>query len=466
MSKSLRCFRYVILVVDLLCVTLSLFIVSKFYLGTELSVDHSGMSANTAFALMLSSSLWSLLFFALRLDGFDNAGGMLGTAVSLALGIVILVVLVASGTYLADRTVPRLVLVWASGIAWMASVGSRWVFDRLLLSHYAVRTSRRAVIVGEGRVATEVAHKIMRHPELRCRVVGFFSPNSQQSKQGHEQQSLSSLNVPKFLQCNQITDLILVFEPTGSREIGKLVERCRANGIRISLVPNHYELYGVQPRFVRMEGVPLVTMDEHEPNGFLQQVKVATEPMVAIALLTATLPVMSIAALYVWRRYGKAFMSQERCGKDGALFRLYRLNVNRDVQSFSGIDYFLMRTSLTELPQLWNVVRGEMSLVGPRPESPVRVEQYSEWHRKRLAIKPGMTGLAQVHGLRDESSSEDKTRFDLEYIVNWSTLLDTVLKLRTISTLAQRLWRPRRPQGLLRTPVITRPTFSSRDAKC
>jgi lipopolysaccharide/colanic/teichoic acid biosynthesis glycosyltransferase len=97
--------------------------------------------------------------------------------------------------------------------------------------------------------------------------------------------------------------------------------------------------------------------------------------------------------------------------------------------------------SITELPQLWNVLRGEMSLVGPRPESYDRVRRYSEWQQRRLSIKPGMTGLAQVQGLRDQNSSEEKARFDLQYILNPSATGDIAILLQTLWTLTKRSFR-------------------------
>jgi lipopolysaccharide/colanic/teichoic acid biosynthesis glycosyltransferase len=99
----------------------------------------------------------------------------------------------------------------------------------------------------------------------------------------------------------------------------------------------------------------------------------------------------------------------------------------------------LQQLSVTELPQLWNVLRGEMSLVGPRPESPEKVKHYSDWQSQRLKVKPGMTGLAQVHGLRDQHSSEDKTRFDLQYLLERSPFIDVSLLLQTLWTLTMRL---------------------------
>jgi lipopolysaccharide/colanic/teichoic acid biosynthesis glycosyltransferase len=118
---------------------------------------------------------------------------------------------------------------------------------------------------------------------------------------------------------------------------------------------------------------------------------------------------------------------------------MYRLNSDRDCEIVPRYELILQQLSITELPQLWNVLRGEMSLVGPRPESPERVKHYSDWQRQRLNVKPGMTGLAQVHGLRQQHSSEEKARFDLQYMLHPSLFLDVSLLLQTIWTLAGRL---------------------------
>jgi lipopolysaccharide/colanic/teichoic acid biosynthesis glycosyltransferase len=123
----------------------------------------------------------------------------------------------------------------------------------------------------------------------------------------------------------------------------------------------------------------------------------------------------------------------------GTTFQMFRLNVDREDPDLKGFEKLLVRLSLTELPQLWNVLRGEMSLVGPRPESPERVRHYSDWQRQRLSVTPGLTGLAQVHGLREQHSSEEKARFDLEYIFHWSLFLDFSLIVQTAWTLVVRL---------------------------
>jgi hypothetical protein len=118
-----------------------------------------------------------------------------------------------------------------------------------------------------------------------------------------------------------------------------------------------------------------------------------------------------------------------------------RLNSERYGPSLPWYEVILQHLSVTELPQLLNVLRGEMSLVGPRPEEPEKVKHYSDWQRQRLNVKPGITGLAQVHGLRDRHSSEEKTRFDLQYMLSRSPFIDISLLLQTFCTLMGRLFR-------------------------
>src|SRR5262249_24383895 len=160
-------------------------------------------------------------------------------------------------------------------------------------------------------------------------------------------------------------------------------------------------------------------------------VKRALDLVVASALIVPSfLFLLPIAAVLAVKR-GAAFRWETRSGQFGVPFQMLRLNVDRPVSTDSTFELMLEHLSITELPQLWNVLRGQMSLVGPRPDPTSCLPQYSEWQQRRLKIKPGMTGLAQVHGLRESSPPEQKTRFDLQYVVNPYLLWDISLLLQT-----------------------------------
>jgi lipopolysaccharide/colanic/teichoic acid biosynthesis glycosyltransferase len=162
---------------------------------------------------------------------------------------------------------------------------------------------------------------------------------------------------------------------------------------------------------------------------------------------------MLAAAAVLKLKKGRAFCSERRCGKFGMEFGMFRLNSARLATDLPGYERLLQRTSITELPQVFNVLRGEMSLVGPRPEGLDRARSYTDWHRQRLQVNPGITGLAQVYGLRDEHSSEDKTRYDLQYLLRRSPFQDVTLLLQTAWTLMLRMVHEQRPDLKLNQPV-------------
>jgi lipopolysaccharide/colanic/teichoic acid biosynthesis glycosyltransferase len=118
--------------------------------------------------------------------------------------------------------------------------------------------------------------------------------------------------------------------------------------------------------------------------------------VVGTVLLLLSLPLLFLAVINIWSQRRNAFCSESRCGRMGKTFSMYRLNIDRHNPDLVGFQRFMANFSLTELPQLWNVLAGQMSLVGPRPEPPDRVKHYSDWQRQRLSVEPGITGLAQV----------------------------------------------------------------------
>jgi lipopolysaccharide/colanic/teichoic acid biosynthesis glycosyltransferase len=232
---------------------------------------------------------------------------------------------------------------------------------------------------------------------------------------------------------------VIVFSQSTSRETANLVSLCREANITVSLIPEYYDLYASLPRLFDIGGVPLLQVEQPSAHNRLVLWKAVMDFPLALCFGILSLPLLAVAALHVYRRQGRVLDRETRCGRNGRHFTLYRLAVPPADPANSWFRQLLEHTSLTELPQFWNVLRGDMSLVGPRPETPNRIKHYSDWHRRRLSIKPGITGWAQVHGLRNGDSSDEKTRYDLHYILNWSPLLDCVVLLQTGWTLLSRV---------------------------
>ena len=201
--------------------------------------------------------------------------------------------------------------------------------------------------------------------------------------------------------------------------------------------------------------VPLMELFGPRGKGY-EACKRSIDVLASLFLLVVLMPLSAaIVALVRASGPGPILFKQRRLGRGGKPFWCYkfrsmvpdaesrlalgselgsRFHKNykiKDDPRVTRVGAVLRRTSLDELPQLWNVLRGDMSLVGPRPESAERTKHYSDWQRQRLKVHGGVTGLAQVHGLREQHSSEEKARFDLQYIFTWSPLLDLSLILQT-----------------------------------
>jgi lipopolysaccharide/colanic/teichoic acid biosynthesis glycosyltransferase len=366
-----------------------------------------------------------------------------------------------AGGYLARWYISRLALAYFALNFLIGCLAIRYLIRAVIRVRYRRGAVRRVAIVGNDRVAREVAHKIERHPEMLWRVVGFFFPEESAGNDSYVNDNsgflvtVSSLGVLDVLEVEKVEELIVTMAGPFKVEVLNLLGKCRKLGIRVSLVPQPYELYLSRPRILDLDGVPLLELNEASGSA-IQAWKRVLDLLLGSVLILLAIPVLLPCAGFLYWHKKQAFVRETRCGRLGKPFSMLRLNVRRHATDGSWIERAMENLSLTELPQLWNVMRGEMSLVGPRPESPDRVNHYSDWQMQRLSVAPGIVGLAQVHGLREQNSSEEKTRLDLQYLLNLSPLTDLSLLLQTGWTLLMRLIRSPaspRPERGIRAPV-------------
>lgn len=250
--------------------------------------------------------------------------------------------------------------------------------------------------------------------------------------------STGALGILELLGKHRIDELILVPQECASPDLLNLTALCRDRGIKVSVVPQLYELYLSRSELVDLGGLPVLQLARTGLSVSTRLSKRALDLFLGTLLSLAAIPFILPLSLVLASSKGKPFRWERRCGFQGRPFRMLRLNIGRAKGGASRFERVLRACSLVDLPQLWNVLRGDMSLVGPRPETPERVCRYSEWQRQRLTVKPGMTGLAQVEGVREQHSSEEKTRFDLQYLQNVSLWTDLSLLVQTTWTLATR----------------------------
>jgi len=403
-------------------------------------------------ALMVALLFWSLMSSWVRLDGF-RAGWTFPAVVSqLLLAVSALMLALFAMGYLVRQFLSRLALGYFGLLLFLGFLAIRVIARSILGGRYTQALVRNVVIVGNGQLAREMTTKIESHPEMLRKVVGFLSPgeDSLQIVPSANRRGAINLRTPdivEVLKSQGVDEVILTVSAPGHPEVVDLTSRCSREGIAVSMVPQPYELYLTKPELSDLDGIPLLQLLatpllDREPwwkRGF--------DVVMTLVLLPVCTPPMVFGATFLKLKKGRAFRSEQRCGKFGEEFLMFRLDSPRRANKLPADEALLRKLSITELPQLFNVLRGDMSLVGPRPEGLDRARHYTEWHRQRLKVKPGITGLAQVHGLRDQHSSEDKTPYDLQYILRRSLFQDISLLLQTGWTILVRLVRTSGPES-------------------
>jgi lipopolysaccharide/colanic/teichoic acid biosynthesis glycosyltransferase len=401
-------------------------------------------AANFIFYVVCTLLAWVLLSENLHLDGFRGGWRMPSLVSHLLLAIILLMVLLLAVQSVSERYVGRFTLSAFSLFLFAGFLGIRRFALRRVLRQYKNGEVHRVVILGSDRLASELAAKFKRHPELLCEVTGFLCPEAELpaarpiAASATGAATVSSMEVIRLLRQHRVDEHILAHSPF-SNEILNLIALCRQQAIRVSLVPQPYELYLSKPTLLDLGGLPLLQLADVATPAPARLGRRCFDIVLSLVFSLLTLPIVLTSAAALRLSTGAAFRWETRIGLGGKQFSMLRLNVDRDPQNTSRYQRLLWQISISELPQLWNVLRGEMSLVGPRPEGPQRADCYSTWQQQRLSIKPGMTGLAQVHGLRECHPSEDKTRHDLQYILHATLLKDTSLLIETMWTLASRL---------------------------
>jgi lipopolysaccharide/colanic/teichoic acid biosynthesis glycosyltransferase len=433
----------VIFSLDLLWIVASALAAYLLRMSPPWSADYLRVAAHeSSFLMAAAGAAWSLIFYRLKLDGFYGGYEAAAMVSQLFTGTVALALLIASASFLLHRDGSRLLLAGFAGVFFVMALVGRLAARALARRLAAAANGRRVLIVGRGKMAQELAERIRRHPEMCWEVIGFLFPSADDVvapilSDGTSQQ-LNSLGIEALLKHHAVDLLVLAAPVHDQGEMLNLVANCRQHGVRVSMVPSLYQLYLNRPALVDLDGLPLLHLAEGRQSWLRAGVKRVFDLAVSSMCLLAGGPLLALIGLLLWRKNGAALIAERRCGCNGRLFHMYRFYSRRGESNGSRFDRLLEALSFTELPQLVNVLKGEMSLVGPRPETEERVKRYSDWQRQRLISKPGITGLAQVNGLREENSSEDKAYFDLRYLQDASLLTDVALIVQTIWTLLGR----------------------------
>ena len=346
-------------------------------------------------------------------------------------------------------------LVWALflGFTVVFTYGSRETVRELLERRWRAGIGLKHVLIaGAGDLGRLVADRILQHRELGYQVVGFVDDRAGGDHIGYRGLPLLGTlgEMAEVAQRERIDHLYVALALDEHSKLLELMDAANRECIDVKVVPDLLQFIALRARLEDLDGLPVINVNDVPLQGLNAWVKRALDiALSAAAVIVLAVPVAIIALLVRWTSTGAVFYRQERMGLDGRAFTVYKIrSMYENAEDSSGpvwardddprttpIGRWLRRFDLDELPQFWNVLKGDMSIVGPRPERPFFVEQFK--HRipsymLRHKVKAGITGWAQVNGWRDNTSLEKRIEYDLYYIENWSVTLDIKIMWLTL----------------------------------
>jgi len=344
---------------------------------------------------------------------------------------------------------------WALNISLMFSW--RWLHGRLVSALKARGLMRRDLIIIGGNDMTRVLlDRIRINPRLGLNVIGYID-NSPQSGMNVDIPLLGTRSqIPQIFAERRFHEAVIVEQGLGHYELLELVSFCELHGVHITMIPTVYDLIIDYAEIYEIQGIPVVSLQEKPVSELSLAIKRVFDVVLSsISLLVIWPLLLAVAAAVRLDSPGSVLFRQRRVGQDGKEFnilkfrtmvadaeaRLPELLANqpsvepvfklaRDPRT-TRVGRCLRKSSIDELPQLWNVLRGDMSFVGPRPEEVQFVKQYDIWQRRRLKVKPGITGLQQIK-CRGTNSLAERVRYDIYYVRKRSMVMDLLILLKTI----------------------------------
>ena len=316
----------------------------------------------------------------------------------------------------------------------------------------AGRGLRRVVVAGAGDLGRMVADRLLEHDEMGFRLIGFVDEQAGTDAIGYRGLPLLGRigDIAEVAQREKV-DIIYVALPLDEHlQMLHVVEVASRECIDVHVVPDLLQFIALRARLEDLDGLPLISINDIPLRGMNSVVKRAVDVVLSLGLLTvAAIPTLLIVWAIRRSSPGPAFYTQTRMGLDGKAFKVYKFRsmysnaedasgpvwARDDDPRATGIGKWLRSHDLDELPQFWNVLKGDMSIVGPRPERPFFVEQFKykiPQYMLRHKVKAGITGWAQVNGWRGNTSLEKRIEYDLYYIENWSLRLDFKIMWLTV----------------------------------
>lgn len=325
-------------------------------------------------------------------------------------------------------------------------------FQRRLIIHGFGR--KNTLIVGFNERAFEVHNQIIEHKALGLDVVAYIAVHDENIEKDYQNIPVIGrvADLPKFIDEKNIKEVIIALDKENHDLLVEVISLSENKGVGLKIVPDLYEILSGQARSSQLYGIPLIDIMPELMPEWEKRLKRLIDIIASLLILIITFPICLLSAIVIKiDSEGSIFFKQERIGQNGKVFRILKFrSMKKDAEKetgpvwsqkddprITGVGRFIRKVRIDEIPQMFNVLKGEMSIVGPRPERAFFVEQLSKeipYYKRRLKVRPGITGWAQVKHKYDESIEDVKIklRYDLFYIENMSLRMDFKILLRTI----------------------------------
>jgi Undecaprenyl-phosphate glucose phosphotransferase len=367
--------------------------------------------------------------------------------------IVAFIVLVAILFILNEPNFSRIMLFLLGIVATVFAI-----FERLIIRSFLkkIRSDNKnlkhILIVGDNDLAFTFARKIRNNPYLGFVVSGFLGRKNRVGMEVEGSRIIGSFDdLDRVLEENDFDRVVLAIPLKYYDKIDELVESCERVGIKAEIIPDYIRYFPAQPSVDMIEDIPIINI-RYVPldDPYNKARKYISDYIIAIIAIIITSPIMLIVAIAIkLTSPGPIIYKQERIGFHRKPFKMYKFrsmrvqNPNEEKSEWTTKDDprktkvgdFIRRTSIDELPQFFNVLKGEMSVVGPRPERPYFVDEFRKEIPKYMVkhqVKPGLTGWAQIHGCRGDTSIKKRIEYDIEYVEHWHMGLDLGIIIKTI----------------------------------
>jgi Undecaprenyl-phosphate glucose phosphotransferase len=354
-----------------------------------------------------------------------------------------------AGAYEVSRPALALFLTFNVTLAYMLREIVREVLERRWRAGIGLK---RVLIAGASDLGRMVADKLLEHREFGFKIVGFLDDRASGDHIGYRGLPLlgTLTEADEIIRQERIDHVYVALPLEEHVKMLGVVEATNREGVDVHVVPDLLQFIALRARLENLDGVPIISLNDVPLRGFNSVLKRAIDFAISgTALVGLGIPFLTIMALIRYTSKGPIFYKQERMGLDGKAFDVYKFrSMYQGAEDETGpiwardndprctpVGRWLRRLDLDELPQLWNVLRGDMSIVGPRPERPYFVAQFKHripQYMLRHKVKAGITGWAQVNGWRGNTSLEKRIEYDLYYIENWSVGLDIKIMWLTV----------------------------------